>query len=185
MALVTLTFGLLVDNLVFHLSFIYNFGAGITLNPPSFIHNNQQLAWLGLVIFCPGRPGDRYAAAVDLRLCRQRGPVERASRADDWPQCGGDEGRHVRDGSGDRRSGRRSPSGDVRRTRAVPDFCATFSGLIWLAVLVTVGVRSTSAALIAGLSFSFIPAVFASYLPTSWERSPARPVRARRRARRP
>jgi len=33
-------------------------------------------------------------------------------------------------------------------------------------------VRSTSAALIAGLFFSFIPTVFASYLPTSWGEVP-------------
>jgi branched-chain amino acid transport system permease protein len=55
---------------------------------------------------------------------------------------------------------------------AIPDSFATFSGLIWLAVLVTVGVRSVSAALIAGLFFSFIPTVFASYLPTSWGEIP-------------
>jgi len=55
---------------------------------------------------------------------------------------------------------------------AIPDSYATFSGLVWLAVLVTVGVRSTSAALIAGLFFSFIPTVFASYLPTSWGEVP-------------
>jgi branched-chain amino acid transport system permease protein len=55
---------------------------------------------------------------------------------------------------------------------AVPQSFATFSGLIWMAVLVTIGVRSTSAALIAGLSFAFIPEIFASYLPTSWGEVP-------------
>jgi branched-chain amino acid transport system permease protein len=55
---------------------------------------------------------------------------------------------------------------------AVPQSFATFSGLIWMAVLVTIGLRSTSAALIAGLSFAFIPEIFATYLPTSWGEVP-------------
>ena len=55
----------------------------------------------------------------------------------------------------------------------VPESFATFSGLIWMAVLVTIGVRSTSAALIAGLSFAFIPEIFATYLPTSWGEVPS------------
>jgi branched-chain amino acid transport system permease protein len=40
-------------------------------------------------------------------------------------------------------------------------------GVVWLAVLVTIGVRSNVAALIAGLSFTLVPALFQAYLP-SW-----------------
>jgi branched-chain amino acid transport system permease protein len=49
----------------------------------------------------------------------------------------------------------------------------TFGGLVWLAVLVTVGVRSLTAALIAGLAFMLLPAVFSTYLSTSWLQVPA------------
>jgi len=44
---------------------------------------------------------------------------------------------------------------------------ATLGGLIWLAVVVTLGARSTSAALIAGLIFTTIPGVFLQYLSPS------------------
>ena len=43
----------------------------------------------------------------------------------------------------------------------------TFEGLVWLAVLVTIGVRSNAAALIAGIVFVFPAALFQNYLP-SW-----------------
>lgn len=82
-------------------------------------------------------------------------------------------------------------------------------GLVWLAVVVTVGVRATSGALVAGLAFAIVPAAFAyihlnwiGYLPTalfglgaiglareprgfiyqllSYSRSGVRPLRGRR-----
>jgi branched-chain amino acid transport system permease protein len=84
-------------------------------------------------------------------------------------------------------------------------------GLVWLAVVVTVGVRATSGALVAGLAFAIVPAAFAyihlnwiGYLPTalfglgaiglareprgfifqllSYSRSGTRPLRGRRHA---
>ena len=66
----------------------------------------------------------------------------------------------------------------VKRTRLLGDDLAPF--VVFFAadlaavglVLVTIGIRSTSAALIAGLSFAFIPEVFATYLPTSWGEVP-------------
>jgi branched-chain amino acid transport system permease protein len=42
----------------------------------------------------------------------------------------------------------------------------TFLGMTWLAVLVTIGVRSNAAALIAGIMFVFPAALFQNYLPT-------------------
>jgi branched-chain amino acid transport system permease protein len=55
---------------------------------------------------------------------------------------------------------------------AVPAEYDTFAGLIWLAVLVTVGIRSNGAALVAGLMFSFVPELFLSFLPTKWGEVP-------------
>jgi branched-chain amino acid transport system permease protein len=40
-------------------------------------------------------------------------------------------------------------------------------GLVWLAVVVTVGVRATSGALVAGLAFAIVPAAFA-YVHVNW-----------------
>jgi branched-chain amino acid transport system permease protein len=41
---------------------------------------------------------------------------------------------------------------------------STFAGLVWLAVLVTSGVRSITAALLAGFGFTLMPALFADHL---------------------
>ena len=55
---------------------------------------------------------------------------------------------------------------------AVPSSFATFTGLIWMAVLVTVGVRSIAAAVLAGISFTLLPGVFQTYLPATWGNVP-------------
>ena len=49
----------------------------------------------------------------------------------------------------------------------------TFAGLVWLAVVVTLGVRSISAAAIAGLVLPLSQGVVATYLPTRWGEVPA------------
>jgi branched-chain amino acid transport system permease protein len=42
-----------------------------------------------------------------------------------------------------------------------------------LAVVVTLGIRSISAAALAGLSFALLPAVFQTYVPARWDGVPA------------
>jgi branched-chain amino acid transport system permease protein len=51
------------------------------------------------------------------------------------------------------------------QTTAQPGNFETFLGVIWLAALVTIGVRSNSAALVAGLTFTMLPALALAYLP--------------------
>jgi branched-chain amino acid transport system permease protein len=169
-ALVTLAFGLLVDNLIFQINSINNFGAGITVPPPAFATTNTTLSWLELAIFC-------VLALVVATL--RRSTFGFAVSAVRWSEPAA------------RMTGLSVVSTKVwvsalaataagigggliaiYTAAAVPQSFATFSGLIWLAVLVTIGVRSTSAALIAGLSFAFIPEIFATYLPTSWGEVP-------------
>jgi branched-chain amino acid transport system permease protein len=53
------------------------------------------------------------------------------------------------------------------QTSAQPANFDTFLGVVWLAALVTIGVRSNAAALVAGLLFTMLPAVALAYLP-SW-----------------
>ena len=55
---------------------------------------------------------------------------------------------------------------------AQPQFYDTFLGLVWLAVVVTMGVRSIIAAALAGVSFALLPAVFQTYVPTRWSDIP-------------
>jgi branched-chain amino acid transport system permease protein len=54
----------------------------------------------------------------------------------------------------------------LAQTTFQPAEFATFAGVIWLAVLVTIGVRSNAAALIAGLAFVFPAALLQYYLPS-------------------
>jgi branched-chain amino acid transport system permease protein len=49
----------------------------------------------------------------------------------------------------------------------------TFAGLVWLAVVVTVGIRSITAAALAGMALALLPAVFQSYVPTRWGEVPS------------
>ncbi len=55
----------------------------------------------------------------------------------------------------------------MAQTSFQPSEFATFAGVVWLAVLVTIGVRSTAAALIAGLTLVFPNALFSYYLPSA------------------
>jgi branched-chain amino acid transport system permease protein len=56
---------------------------------------------------------------------------------------------------------------------AQPQSYETFVGLIWLAVVVTLGVRSITGAAVAGLSFAVLPGIFQSYVPARWGEVPA------------
>jgi branched-chain amino acid transport system permease protein len=55
---------------------------------------------------------------------------------------------------------------------ALPTSYATFAGLVWLAVFVTIGLRSITAAAIAGLSFTLVPGIFQTYLAPAWGNVP-------------
>jgi branched-chain amino acid transport system permease protein len=52
----------------------------------------------------------------------------------------------------------------LAQTTFQPSEFATFAGVVWLAVLVTIGVRSNAAALIAGIVFVFPSAIAQNYL---------------------
>jgi branched-chain amino acid transport system permease protein len=45
-----------------------------------------------------------------------------------------------------------------------PSDIVTASGLVWLAVVVTTGVRGSTGSLLAGMAFGIIPGVFALYV---------------------
>jgi branched-chain amino acid transport system permease protein len=53
-----------------------------------------------------------------------------------------------------------------------PDDVVTLTGMVWLAVVVTIGWRRPAEALIAGLAFYVMPAVFTRWLPQSWSQVP-------------
>jgi len=164
--LVTLTFGLLVEQLVFTRNIFLQGGAGVSLNPPGFARGDTAFAYLTLAAF-------GVLALVTLNLRRSTSGL--ALRA-------------VRDSE----SGARTIGLSVVQVKvlvgalgafiaavgggflamqtqsAQPQGYDTFIGLVWLAVVVAMGVRSITAAALAGMSFALLPAVFQSYVPTRW-----------------
>ena len=68
----------------------------------------------------------------------------------------------------------------VAQSTVVPSEFATFAGIVWFAALVTIGIRSTAAALVAGLAFVMLPAIVQAYLPTWTANLSAGDLRPRR-----
>jgi branched-chain amino acid transport system permease protein len=60
----------------------------------------------------------------------------------------------------------------AQQKQAVPATYATLLGLAWLAVLVTFGVRSNIAALLAAIGFTITPALLQSYTTPTWAQVP-------------
>jgi branched-chain amino acid transport system permease protein len=165
-ALVTLTFGLLMENLVFTLPSFVNQGLGLTLNRPAFAASDLRFTYLCLAVFI----------VMSLFIVNfRRSTTGLALNAARWSEAGA------------RTSGisvvqQKVIAGSLAafiagiggallalsQTTFQPSEFATFEGVIWLAIFVTIGVRSTAAALIAGLSFVMLPALVQAYVSATW-----------------
>jgi branched-chain amino acid transport system permease protein len=169
-ALVTLTFGLLMDNLVLQQNTFMNGGLGLTLNPPGFASSSIGVTMFTLVTFCilglivyrirASTAGMALAAirssqlgsrTVGLRVVRSKLLV--SGFAAFVAAIGG-------------------ALLALYNGAALPTSYQTLYGLVWLAVIVTVGVRSNNAAVAGGLAFVFLPQLFSLYLPLSWQPIP-------------
>ncbi|MER7687217.1 ABC transporter permease [Streptomyces sp. NPDC097610] len=162
-ALVTLTFGSLVQTLVLTQDPFYNFGSGQPMARPSFAEDNQVFAYLALAVFL-------LVGLVILNVRRSTAGL--AAAAVRWSE-----------------NGAKTLGISVIQTKVLLSALATYVaalgggflamnfqstlpdsfhpslGLVWLAVLVTMGSRSIVAALIAGVLLYVMPGVFSSYLP--------------------
>jgi len=163
-ALVTLTFGLLVENLVFTLPQFVNSGLGLTLNRPSFATSDRAFAYVCLAAFI-------IVALFILNFRRSTSGL--AMNAVRWSDPGARttgvsvvQMKVTVAALGALVAGIGGGLLAVEQTSIVPSEFATFLGVVWLAVLVTFGIRSTAAALMAGLSFVMLPAIAQHYLPT-------------------
>ena len=170
-ALVTLSFALLMSDLVFTLNIFFQQGAGVQVFPPQF-----ALSWRGFDYFAMAvfivlgvlvyllrvstsglalsaiRSSRRAAAGIGLNVNRNR--IVLCTFAAFVAGVGG--------GLLAMYSG----------TAVGSDFAPAI-GLVWFAVVVTVGVRSNSGALVAAVSTAFLPAIFLRYLPQSVAQVPA------------
>jgi branched-chain amino acid transport system permease protein len=170
-ALVTLTFGLLVEGLVFTMNRFAEGGLGVTLNRPSFAQGNMAFCYLTFGVFIVFAILTlnlrRSTSGLALRAVRDSEPASRTLGLSvlQVKIIVGALGAFVAAVGG----GFLAMYSGV----AQPLSFDTFGGLVWLAVVVTLGVRSIAAAALAGLAFALLPAVFQSYVPSRWGEVPA------------
>src|SRR5580693_7747727 len=170
-ALTTLAFGLLVETFVFTNNRFLNGGSGVPINPPGWAVSDRTFAYLVLGIFL----------VVALLIVNMRRSTTGLAL------------------SAIRRSEAASTSVlglNVLGLRILVSALATFvaalgggflamysllalptsytvyTGLAWLAVLVTIGYRSIVAAIVAGLAFTLMPGIFETYLSGTWGNVP-------------
>jgi branched-chain amino acid transport system permease protein len=163
-ALVTLTFGLLVENLVFTLPSFVNQGLGLNLNRPGFASSDIAFSYLCLVAFI----------IVALFIVNfRRSTTGLALNAARWSEAGARTSgisvvqmKVIAGALAALIAGLGGGLLALAQTTFQPSEFATFAGIVWLAVLVTIGVRSNAAALVAGLTFVLLPAASQAYLPT-------------------
>ncbi len=169
-AIATLSFAIVMGTVVFTRNPFYNFGAGVSIARPSFALGDRSFAYLALATFIViaivllnlrrsttglALSAVRWSpdAARTLDLSTVKTKVLASALATYIAAVGGG---FIAMSSGS----------------AIPDSYVAYDGLIWLAVYVTLGVRSIWAALFAGLTFTLVPGLFGAYLPSSWANLP-------------
>ena len=164
-ALVTLTFGVLVDNLIFTLNVFSNDGDGVTVSRPPFATGDRAFSYLALGVFC-------VFALMIVNVRRSTSGL--AIAAVRWSEpasttmgIGVVQTKVLLTAFSAFVAGVGGSLLVLYNNNAIPSSFATLGGLVWLAVLVTVGVRSNVAAAVAGIGFALIPTLFVNYLPAS------------------
>jgi branched-chain amino acid transport system permease protein len=170
-ALATLTFGLLMEQLVFTRDRFLQGGLGVIVNRPKFAEGDFAFSYLAFAVFL-------ILAVLTLNLRRSTsGLALRAVR--DSPSASRTLGLSVVQlkilvstlGAFTAAIGGGFLALDT--LTAQPSSFATFAGLVWLAVVVAMGVRSLTAAVLAGMAFSLLPGVLQTYVPARWGEVPA------------
>ncbi len=169
-ALVTLTFGLLIETLVFTRNRFLQGGLGVTVLPPHFARSPLVFAYLALGVFL-------IFALFTLNLRRSTSGLALRAVRDSEPAARtmGLSVVQVKVIVGALAAFVAAVGGGflaMDTQIAQPQSFATFAGLVWLAVVVTMGVRSLIAAVLAGLSFTLFPGIFQTYVPTRWAEVP-------------
>jgi branched-chain amino acid transport system permease protein len=171
LALVTLTFGLLMENLVFTRNTFTNLGNGVALARPGFAHSDRAFTYLGLVVFA-------LVAHVVINIRRSTTGMALSAVRSSRPAAGTlgisvIATKVLVAGLAAAVAAIGGALYAMAAGNAMPSQYATLAGLIWLAVLVSLGIRSTIAALLAGLAFTLLPGVAQVYLPHGFAQVPA------------
>lgn len=168
--LVTLMFGLLMDNLVFTRTIFTQNGIGVTMPTPGFATTSRALLFLGLGVFC----------AVSLLIVNiRRSTTGLALSAVRFSEAGSKtiglsvlQMKVLVAGVAAFVAAIGGAILAMNSGSALPGNYATLGGIVWLAVLVTAGIRSNMAALVAGMMFTVLPGITLEYLPASWGQVP-------------
>jgi branched-chain amino acid transport system permease protein len=169
-SLVTLSFGLLIETVVFTLNVFSQYGAGVTMNRPSFAADDRIFSYLCVVVIA-------IIGLVILNLRRSTAGL--ALSATRTSEAGSRmiglsvvQAKLVASGLGAFVAAIGGTLLAMYSGAAIPSTFATLGALTWLAVVVTVGVRSITAAVVAGLSLTIMPGVVQTYLPSRWAQLP-------------
>jgi branched-chain amino acid transport system permease protein len=170
-ALTTLIFGLMIETLVFTRDRFLNGGSGVAIGRPSWATSDRTFAYLvlgifllvslfiinirrsttGLALSAVRRSEVASMSVLGLNVIGLRVLV--ASLATFVAALGGG-------------------FLAMYSLLAVPTSYTVYTGLAWLAVLVTIGSRSIVAAIFAGLTFTVLPGIFQTYLSGTWGNVP-------------
>ena len=165
-ALVTLTFGLLFEYLVFGLQVFSNDGIGVNVASPSFASSARGLTYLVLAIY-------GVIALVILNLRRSTtglalAAVRTSASASSTMGISVVRMKVLAAGLSAFVAGVGGSLYALSIGVALPANYSTLGGLVWLAILVTLGIRSNMAALMAGLSECILAGIALVYLPTEF-----------------
>jgi branched-chain amino acid transport system permease protein len=165
-AVVTLVLAFLLDNIVFPLD-IFSHGdptIGVTVDRPGWASTNLALALVALAVFC--------LLALSVEHCR-RSTAGLAVTAVRWSEAGarsvGLPCTQVKVILLAQASFIAAFGGGLLAVvvgEATPVSFSATTGMVLLAVVVSVGVHSNAAALLAGLAYAVLSGVFLTYLPT-------------------
>ena len=169
-ALVTVTFGLLFETLIFTRDVFSQNGTGVLVSRPGFLAGNGAFSYFCLAVFVVIALFvvnlRRSTTGLALAAVRYSEPGARTTGLSVLGM------KLLVAGIGTFIAAIGGGLLALNYGYALPTTYATFAGLVWLAVFVTVGVRSISAAIIAGVTFTLLPGIFATYLPVTWGNIP-------------
>lgn len=169
-ALVTLTFGLLMERLVFTRNTFYQFGIGVAVDRPGFAVDDLAFTYLALGVF---------ALFALLIVNLRRSTTGLALSAVRWSETASRtlgvsvvQMKVLAAALAAFIAGIGGAFIAMHAGQAQPDSYSVLLGMVWLAVVVTFAVRSNLAALLAAMAFTFFPALFLTYLTPTWSRLP-------------
>lgn len=169
-ALVTLTFALLMERLVFTLETFWQNGVGRALPRPELIQGDRAFLYVTLAVF---------AVLAILTVNLRRSTTGLALNAVRWSETASRtmglsvlQMKLLIAGIAAFVAGIGGGLFATQQRQSVPAQYITLLGLAWLAVLVTFGVRSNIAALLAAIAFVITPALLQSYTTPTWAQVP-------------